>query len=472
MTPVKHILLAYENTTSLYDLKTMSDVPFLVLAAASDLTSLTPQEQKQKEIFDHIRLLKSQGNLLEARAVSMAYIKENPGDLDAKVLLASIYNQLNDFKSAKELLQAVLKKSPKEADAIELMQKVEADESAFKAQAAEASTVTTKAPSSQTRDTYLSQITHHLAAEQYKDALALSNNALKEYPNDADFLQAKNKAEYGLGEFNASNTPVITASTFSPQNLQATEVLNAIVSDTGKHYGPNQLGINQQSIYGTSPDSYWNFTNLYYTHDANFGMVLASLNHASRFGYSALQFSMESIVNLSKYFYLDVNVAYANNLNLFPNWTLGSEGYFSIPKWFDFSLGDLYRNVNPTYFNTYTGSLSKDISDYWLSFRPYVFVPQSGSTSVLYTVTARRYLDSPDHFISMTLGYGVTPDLADLQSTNFITLDDKSASVTYQHPLLDHRMTINIGASYENQVFPSGTVRQLTGIDIGFKSRF
>ena len=196
------------------------------------------------------------------------------------------------------------------------------------------------------------------------------------------------------------------------------------------------------------------------------------LNYARRLGYTGFQLAMESIVNANKYIYFDLNAAYADNLNLFPNWTFGAEGYFSIPYFIDISMGDLYRNVTPTFFNTYTMSFSKDVSDYWLSFRPYVFVPKSGTTSVYYTLTSRRYLDTPDHFVSLTLGYGITPDLADLLTVNFITVREKAASFTYQRPLWDHRFHINLGASYENQTYPSGTIRQLTGLDVGLRVRF
>ena len=225
--------------------------------------------------FQKIKLLQSEGKLLDARRVTLDYVKQYPNDLDMKVLLASIYAQLNDFRSSKELLQAVLAKDPKEADALELMQKVTADEMRFHSQAKAAMANPVASEAVRSRDDYLTKIQNQLASENYKAALASANKGLKTYPNDSDLLKAKSKALYGLGEFNGPSASFHNASTFTPQNLQATEVLNAIVGETGKEYGKNQLGFNQQSIIATSPDGYWDFTNLYYTHDTDFGMMLS-----------------------------------------------------------------------------------------------------------------------------------------------------------------------------------------------------
>lgn len=435
---------------------------------AGTLDDAAPSEK----VFQEIRTLKNEGRLLQARDVAIKYVQKYPHDLDLKVLLAAIYDELDDFRSATELLKAVLAKSPHETDALELMQKVEADEAAFKQQAAQLDHAETNVLTLQTKEDYIATVQRQLVAENYKAALTTAKAGLKQYPNDPDLLQAENKAYYGLGEFHGPGPSFYTASTFTPQNLQATEVLNAIVSETGKEYGKSQFGFNQQSIIATSPDGYWDFTNLYYTHDTDFGTMISSLNYARRFGYTGFQFAMEAITNVNKYIYFDLNAAYADNLNLFPNWTFGAEGYFSIPHFIDISAGNLYRNINPTYFNTYTMSFSKDVGDFWLSFRPYAFVPKTGTSSVYYTLTTRRYLGTVDHFVSMTLGYGVTPDLASLETVDFITVDDKAISLTYQRPLDNHRWIINVGASYENQIFPSGMVRQLTGVDVGLRVRF
>jgi YaiO family outer membrane protein len=391
-----------------------------------------PKKLDPVQTQNKIKQLKEKGSYKEAEDLALQLIAQNPRDVDAQVQLASIYYNQKDYSSAKIILEGAQIYYPKDPDIPELLNLIN--------QKTNGKIVKTNAENDATVSSVTKKINQNRSA------------SLTGKPSDIP----------------------ANATVFSPSNLQATNILNNIVAlPPGQEYGPNQLGLVQQSIYGTSPYSYWDFTNLYYTRKTDFGMVLGSLNYASRFGYSAFQGSGEAIINFTDSFYLDTNIAYANNLNLFPKWTFGAEGYFSVTKDFQISLGDLYKNVPPLlYFNTYTGSLQKYVGDYLLIFRPYVFVPNAGDNTVLYTVSARKYFDSVDNSLVLTLGYGMTPDLADLQSIDFITIKERSAAIDYQFPLMNHRFVADIGLSYENQRFPSGFIRQLSGINAGIRARF
>lgn len=423
-----------------------------------------------------IRAMKKMNNLKGAEELAKKYLEQYPHDVDVQLLLASVLYQEKDYDSAKTILVQAKAEYPNDPDVDALL-----------------ASVNLILRNQDVVSAYVDKIDADIKDKNYAGATDVLNLALNKYPENAELQKrkavlkgAKDQQETKLKTeqpaqaaqaVTPSQAPVVperSATVFSPSNLQATNILNAVVTDYAtKKYGPNQMGFNQQSIYGTSPDGYWDFSSLYYTRSMDFGMVLGSLNYASRFGFKGWQGAAEAIVKFTKTFYVDINLAYASNLNLFPDWTAGAEGYITLPAAIQISFGDLYRAIRPKYFNTYTASIEKDIGDYALIFRPYMYIPQRGINSVLYTGTVRRYIgDSSDQFFAATLGYGMTPDLADLTSVDFIVIKDRSVALTYQFPIVDHRMIIDLGVSYENQRFPSGFIRQLSGADLGFRARF
>jgi YaiO family outer membrane protein len=426
-----------------------------------------------------IRAMKKMNNLKGAEELAKKYLVQYPHDVDVQLLLASIFYQEKDYDSAKAILTSAKADYPNDPDVDALL-----------------ASVNLILKNQDVLLAYIDKIDADMKDKNYTDATDVLDLALNKYPENQDLLkrkallkEAKDQQEVklkaaqpaqGTTPATAPTTttgttePARSATVFSPANLQATNILNAVVTDYAtEKYGHNQIGINQQSLYGTSPDSYWDFSSLYYTRSMDFGMVLGSLNYASRFGFKGWQGAAEAVIKFTKEFYVDVNLAYATNLNLFPNWTAGVEGYIVLPAAIQISFGDLYRAIDPKYFNTYTTSIEKDIGDYALIFRPYMYIPQRGINSVLYTGTVRRYFnDSMDQFFAVTVGYGQAPDLADLQSIDFIVIKDRSLALTYQFPIVDHRMILDFGLSYENQRFPSGFIRQLSGADLNFRVRF
>lgn len=428
------------------------------------------QKLDVKKTHDKIKQLQNDGLYKQAESLAIQLIMENPNNVDAQVQLAYVYYQNGDYASSKTILKGAEKYYPNDPDIPELLTLIYKKEQNLPI--SHKNEINPALPGvmfiiNQNRPTLENKATKTQAQMDIVSSPSTPTQA-----NTPSQTNAQPSAE-STGQTNAPTEIPKNATVFSPSNLQATNILNNIVAEpTAMQYGPNQLGLVQQSIYGTSPYSYWDFTNLYYTRATDFGMILGSLNYASRFGMSAFQGAAEGIINFSEKFYLDVNLAYANNLNLFPDWTVGAEGYISVLPDLQVSFGDLYKAVTPRYFNTYTFSLQKYYADYLFIFRPYFYVPNTGEDSILYTVSARKYFDSTDHNIVVTLGYGITPDLADLQSIDFITIKQRSVAVDYQFPLMNHRLVADVGLSYENQRFPSGFIRQLSGINAGLRARF
>ena len=103
----------------------------------------------------------------------------------------------------------------------------------------------------------------------------------------------------------------------------------------------------------------------------------------------------------------------------------------------------------------------------------YFFAPKDHSkNSILYTGVIRRYFDTVDHFLSLGLGSGHSPDLSDLLTVNFIVIRNNYVTLTYEFPIINHHYIVDLGAGYQRWQYPSNLVRNLYNGSVGIKYRF
>ena len=379
------------------------------------------------------------GNIEVAKNMALTYLKSNPNDGDVRFLLARIYiKEGNNFLAEKELV-TVLQRSP------------------------------------HYNEVRIALINIKISEKSYNEALQLINIGLIKDANNRDLLLKKAQVYYLTKDYTASLTLLKKLLLINPNDLDAKKMLNSIKDISPKlGIGLNQLGV-MQGLYNVSGlPQLWDYTTLFYTRDTDYGPVTASVNYASRLGFKAAQGQIEAYPRLSKYVYLDLLAAYANNPNLFPNYTLGGEGFISIPNFIDPSFGATYKKITDLQkLTTYTGSLARNIGSYWISFRPYYFTPNSGDDSILYALTLRRnFNDTGDFYLGLTFSAGDSPDLYDLTSVDFIVTHNTMVGLNFEFPLDHHRFVIDLGASYQHQVFPNDLIRDISGGTIGVRYRF
>lgn len=383
-----------------------------------------------KTTFDQIKKEYQNNNLTTAKLLAKKYLIDYPQDDDARFILGKIYEKQNDKKLAIVEYKAILKHNPHYLDAKKALDHLTVKQPTEK-------TAETKKPN---LDFYTIKALHYFNKDNYYMSAYYAKKAVKNYT----------------------------------ENKQSKEILSEINDISPKYLkGLNEIGIISEEDYVSDRNAGWNYSNLFYKRYTPFGSVTAKLNYTYRNGGQALQEALESALVFNKYFYVNIDGGYAANQNLYPNYYVGAEAYGYIPKIFDLSFGDKYSNIiNDTGFYTYTGSLSKTFKDYWISFRPYRFVPNAGDKSILYTATFRRYFANEDGYISLTVGHGQSPDLNDLQTVDFIVVNNTIVVLNIQIPFIDHRLVFNIGSDYQRQVFPAGNIREITGGIAGIKLRF
>lgn len=256
------------------------------------------------------------------------------------------------------------------------------------------------------------------------------------------------------------------------QPLSAASYIEEKKIDEDKKY-THELGIYQQQYNISDVGKWWDYSTLYYGQETPLGKVFGKLNYANRSARQALQGEIEAYPKINKYLYFDLDFAFANDPNLFPSQVYGAEAYVNMGKTFDVSAGAKYNRVDERHqFTTYTGSLAKGIENNLITFRPYYFVPNHGSTSLLYTLNFRHFIQEPSFYVGFLLGTGTSPDLADLQTVDFIVLKNKIISPYINFPLFHEQLIVNLAYLYQHQEFPRGRIRNWNGGTVGLAWRF
>ncbi|MFI4956574.1 MAG: YaiO family outer membrane beta-barrel protein [Gammaproteobacteria bacterium] len=456
----------------------------LIALAASVAFAQTNTAPDDNNPVSQVSALRKSGNVNNAESLAISYLAQYPNDPDMQLQLALSLYEKKDYTGAKSILNKAIKNYPNYKDMQDLLAQVE------KAQSAPPETVVMKKPST---NITLEDVKTLKQEGNNEEAKKQALEYLSTYPNDPDMELMLASIYYQEKNYEGAKSLLKTGLKNYPQYADLSELLNHVESaekelpmsisgamsaqiSPGVPSGnnseiKNHLIFYQQSLYSTSPDGYWNFSSLFYTRDTSFGNLLGAVNQASRNQHSSAQGQIGSAVKLSKDVYVELNTTYADNLYIYPKYTLQGEAFFNVLNWFEFSIGDNYENISFTHFNAYTASIQKEVGLYSFGLRTYYFIPKAGKNTNYYIANAERFIGDENHFVQLTLGYGTTPDLADLQTVNFITVDDKLIGLNYERPLIPNKLSINIGASYENQRFPT-FIRQLTGISFVLKTGF
>ena len=218
------------------------------------------------------------------------------------------------------------------------------------------------------------------------------------------------------------------------------------------------------------PDQIWDFSSLNLYRHNEYGAFGGAINYANRKGFGASQLYLNAIPSVNESLWFDLGYGYANKPELFANNTIYTEVYKKLNGNYVVSLGNNYKTIKNTYFDTITGSIGKYVGYYYFGFRPNHYVTKSGPDSTLLTFDARKYGDNPDQYIGVSFSTGTSPDLYDLITVNFFKVKNNIFFIQGQQPLQEKIFFI-YGAGYETQKFPNQFLRRLAYLNIGLKLR-
>lgn len=393
---------------------------------------------KDGSVIKTINQYRQNKQISAAICLSERYLIQNPQDTDMRLLLGNLYFEQKNYFLASYAYRCVLAQSPTNTDAkIGLI---------------------------------------NVALESGNDVLAdcLTNQALALNPCHKIFWVKKinvytKQHKYAVGALLAKQ--LLRCDPCYKEAYAAFKEIWDINPFLTK--GVNEIGIFTLNDYVSDLHSVWDYSSVHYSLDTPVGRVNAQVNYANRLGIHGYEEQLDFSPIFNQYLMVELLGRHSNVPSLFPGYTLGAEPYVTIPNFLTVSAGGYHAHIiKSTYYNRYTASLSKEVDKFWFSFRPYYFVPNAGSRSVLYTGTIRRYICANDFYVNLTLGAGKSPDLSDLETLNFIVIKNRFIGLGVKFPLFYHGLSVDLGTQYAQWTYPSGLVRRLYGGNAGISYRF
>jgi YaiO family outer membrane protein len=300
-------------------------------------------------------------------------------------------------------------------------------------------------------DLYLVSINASIQLKDYQKALQVCQQGLEFSPNNKDLLKKQADLNYLLTE---------------PKKISSIS--------SGKTF-LNEAGVFNQLYYITDRKQLWDYTTLFYGRQTQFGKAFGKLNYANRLNKQALQYEFEFFPKLGEFIYLDLDASVANQPILFPHYSYGGEAFVVLPELFQFSLGDqLNRITSNIHYSRLTASWSKEVlKDINATIRTYAYFPGSGGKSLFYTLNLRQMLNESNNYFGIIVGTGTTPDLANLETVDFLVLKNRIMVSPYVNfAVLNEQLILNLSFLYQNQVFPSERIREWVGGTMGVTWRF
>lgn len=146
-----------------------------------------------------------------------------------------------------------------------------------------------------------------------------------------------------------------------------------------------------------------------YAYKKNANTFVPRFSYAYRFEKRDYQLELDYYRTLNNGHYIYSNYGKGFNNGLFSQHRAGLEYYFPAGNAFEFSVGGRYLNTNADNVLMLTGHMSKYISSWWLSFRPfYVFNDLQNSLTLI--AHSRLYGKTTQHYWAAELAYGNSPD--------------------------------------------------------------
>ncbi len=329
----------------------------------------------------------------------------------------------------------------------------------------------------------------YIWSKQDEKALELLASSIQKYPEELNYKMKQVRIFFNQGKLAQALDSVDLILELDPANEEALALkdrLNPVESpvliseelDTEKpkrsttiRYAHNRLAETstewQFFVLEPSLDP-WHWVSLEHKEPLSIGPIIFKLNYANRFQNTATQIEIESYPTLRKGTYLYTGVGFSKS-DLFPSFRAGFEGFQSLPKDFEASLGFRYLEVPDKQIFIYTGSLGKYWKSYWFSFKTYLS-PSNSSLSKSWIMAVRKYLASPPNYIELYAGSGVSPDV-DLGGEEIGFLGSRNFGFNYKVNVAPH-WDMDIGAHFSNLETRAKAFRGDTGLQLSLTRNY
>ena len=290
--------------------------------------------------------------------------------------------------------------------------------------------------------------------KDYDTALVLINKGRRVYPVNPYFLQKRAEILQNAKRYEEAwhSADTLAKLTLLPKHIDYAAMLYALGlrNEIGLFY------LHSTVIDATDVKRISGIATLQYSHIYKKGTFNARLNYAGRTIGTGYQLELETYYNHSKVWYSYIAGAYSPNITIFPPLRLAYSLIHSLKKGYDLDLGLRYLQLSSGSMIAPTAALSRELKDFYLSFRIYQLnfnVNSKASTYYSYILSSRYYLtENRQNYFTAVAGYGTAPD-------DFSTNYALSENATYKSVIVGagyrwqvyYRTTFGINATWYNQ---------------------
>lgn len=406
----------------------VSEAVLIILFISIILVPITGFGQTSDELFQIARELAFKKNdYVSAREVCKQALEKSPNYSDIAIFLGRLYTWDKMYDNARTVLYGVIKR-----DSINY-------------------------------DAYNAAIDMEYWSDSYERALNVSGAAITQYPKSEEFLLKRAKVLGAMKDYdNAFST------------LDRLFAINNTYPDAIAYAERLKEEVRINSVTWTYDYDYfdqtfdpWHAMSLAYGRKTPIGSVIGRVNIANRFLENGAQFEVDIYPRFAEGLYAYLNAGYSND-DIFPNYRLGASLYYSLPLSFEIDGGIRYLNFVSSNVKIYTFALGKYYSNYWFLFRSYITPSITTKASFSYSLLIRYYLSGADDYITVSGGWGISPD--DRANTQNLFVSRKF-NAEYQSKL-SHILIGFISLGYSGEEFRANNIRSRYSAGIGIKTLF
>lgn len=373
---------------------------------------------------------------------------------------------------AREMLQTILTRNPGYDDARVLLGRTYAWDGQRDNARTEFKTVLEK---TKYLDAYRALADVEMWDDKYTDALKTANAGLEHFPTDEELLYKKANALHKLEKDDEALSVLQQLLTLDPSDEQGLELLKDIRTSRKKYNFGLSYGVD---FFNRSFDPA-HYSSMQLGKITRWGSATARVNYAHRFDTDGVQGEIDLYPRIVDGIYAYVNYGYSST-DLFPQHRIGGELFSKLPYALEASAGFRYLYFDGTTdVIMYTGSVGWYFSDYWLSARTYITPDKRTGTSASGVFTLRKYLSNAESYLSLSAGFGFSPDIRRIQSSAGLATDEiyvlkaHRVGIGYQKLLKNDFMILaSADLSRQELIFDTGNFINITSVNAGFRKKF
>jgi YaiO family outer membrane protein len=370
-----------------------------------------------------------QGRYQEAGLMLESLLKENPDHYDALFLQALITAWDGEYMPALRQLNILMRMQGATAELMEAISRI-----------------------------------NYWAGEN-KKAIVAAEKGLNLYPGNTTLMYLRSRALAAEQEYDTAITGLEELLQLTPADEEAKALLKRLEVERLK----NTAGIEYMHARFSNSFSPWNQVTASYARKMPSILLIGRLKYAQMFNQQGVQAEVDTYptINDKTYAYLNAGVSGAG---FFPAFRWGAEMYREFHQKWEASVGmrGLYFENAPVHI--YTVQLGRYFPAFWVSARGLLTTLQ-GNSNLSGLFTFRRFIEHEDHFISVYLGNGATPQrinsLIEIQR-----LDASWVGLDYQHPLGDRTWLMRSALEIQQEVYPEVRTTNRISFSLHLAKRF